>query len=120
MKSRVYLVYGVFVVAACAALAVLLWNRRSAQEAEDARKYPPQQVVRIPTSTPQPHPSLPPGLTPLPPGAGPRLPGAAAGDSRPPMMGGVTQMAVVDLNTAPVSALVTLPGITQEDAKESG
>jgi Helix-hairpin-helix motif len=130
MKARGYLMYAVVVAAVCAAIALVLWQRRGAQEAEDARKYPPQQVVRIPTPSPQSPGTLPPGLTPVPPGSGPRLPGAGPqpggppvpfrtdGASRPPMMGGVTQQAVIDLNIAPVSALVTLPGITAEYAKK--
>ena len=129
MKSRGYLMYAVVVAAVCAAIALLLWQRRGAQDAEDARKYPPQQVVRIPPASPQSPATLPPGMAPLPPGSGPRLPGAPLqggppvpfrtdGASRPPIMGGVTQQAVIDLNIAPVSALVTLPGITAEYAKK--
>jgi helix-hairpin-helix protein len=125
MKGRGFLVYAVFVVAACAAVAVVLTQRRTAQRAEDAAKNPAPQVVRIPTPSQGPQPgtpgTLPPGLAPLPPGAGPQrgpLPFRTDGAGKPPFMGGVTQQAVVDLNSAPVSALVTLPGITPEYAKK--
>ena len=134
MKARGYLMYAVFVAAACGAIALVIWDQRSAREAADANKYPPPQVVRIPTPTTPGGQPLPPGATPpfagpLPPGAGP-LPGGppirgtgpmpfrADSGARPPFMGGVKQEPVVDLNSAPVSALVTLPGITQEYAKK--
>jgi len=121
--------YAALVAVVCAVIGLALWQRRDAQEADDARKYPPQQVVRIPAQSPQTPGGLPPGLAPLPPGSGPQLPGApmrggppipfqAGSASAPPMMGGVTQMAVIDLNIAPVSALVTLPGITTEYAQK--
>jgi len=132
MKSRGYVIYAVFVAAACAALALLLWHRQSDQNAADANKSPTPQVVRVPTS-PNGAAALPPGVGQLPPGAGALPPGAplagppfrGAGPlpfrsdapGRPPFMGGVKQEPVVDLNSAPVSALVTLPGITQEYAK---
>jgi len=128
MKSRGYLVYGVFVIAACAALALLLWQRKSAQQTDDAQKNPPPQVMRLPPGGPQPGPGgpLPPGVPPFAgqPG-GPPIRGGVRGpvpfnadsNARPPFMGGVKQEPVIDLNSAPVSALVTLPGITPEYAK---
>lgn len=135
MKTRGYLSYGIFVVAACAALGVLLWQRQSAKDAEDAQKYPPQQVVHIPPASPSlppgggpagPPPGAQPYPGPLPPGSGPVIRGGgptpipfrADGSGRPPFMGGVKQEPVIDLNAAPVSALVTLPGITEEYAKK--
>jgi len=131
MKGRGYLIYAVVVAAVCAGIALILWQRRDTQQAEDAAKNPPPQVMRIPTSSPgapgalppgAPG-SLPPGLAPLPPGAGPQRGGPMpipfrADGAKPPFMGGVTQQAVVDLNSAPVSMLVTLPGITEEYAKK--
>ena len=70
-------------------------------------------------------PGTPPFSGPLQPGVGPvarggptPVPFRADGAARPPFMGGVTQQAVVDLNSAPVSALVTLPGITAEYARK--
>ena len=126
MKSRGYLVYGVFVVAACAALGLLLWQRQNTERADEAQKNQPPQVVRIPPSgspaLPPPGRSMPPGVPPFagPPGTGPQrgpIPFNADSNARPPFVGGVKTMAVVDLNSAPVSALVTLPGITPEYAK---
>ena len=132
MKGRGYLIYAVVVAAVCAGIALVLWQRRDAQQADDAAKNPPPQVMRIPTPSQQPGPgtlppgapgSLPPGLAPLPPGAGPQRGGPMpipfrADGAKPPFMGGVTQQAVVDLNSAPVSMLVTLPGITEDYAKK--
>jgi hypothetical protein len=131
MKSRGYLFYALFVVIACVAVGAVVWQVRSGRDAEDARKNPEPQVVRIPAPTPSPDGPrlppgggpLPPGLQPLPPGAGPMrgtpgpVPFRADGTARPPFMGGVKQEAVIDLNSAPVSALVTLPGITPDYAK---
>lgn len=131
MKARGYLFYAVFVAAACAALGVLLWQRRDASDAEQARKNPAPQVVQIPAPSTPGAPGLPPGnggqlppgLAPLPPGAGPMrgagpVPFRADASGRPPFMGGVKQEPVIDLNSAPVSALITLPGITPEYAKK--
>jgi len=64
--------------------------------------------------------TLPPLLPPLQPGAvsrPPPIPGRIDTTSRPPFGGGVHTQPVVDLNSAPVSMLVTLPGITTEYAK---
>ena len=108
MKTRGYVMYAVVVAAVCAAIALVWWQRRGAQASEDTRKQPLQQVVNIPTPSPQ---------SPGAPAAG-GPPIRPDGASRQPMMGGVTKQAVVDLNVAPVSALVTLPGITPEYAKK--
>jgi len=132
MKGRGYLIYAVVVAAVCALIALVLWQRRDAQQAQEAANNPAAQVMRIPTPSQQPPGApgslppgapgtLPPGLAPLPPGAQRGGPGPVpfrADGARPPFMGGVTQQAVVDLNSAPVSMLVTLPGITEDYAKK--
>jgi hypothetical protein len=158
MRARGVILYIAGVVAACVATGVVLTQRQKAQEAERARAFPPQQVVRIPPAGALPPGAMPPGAMPpgamppgamppgamppgaMPPGSSPLLPpstlppllppiqpgtvsrpppipGKIDTTSRPPFGGGVHTQAVIDLNSAPVSALVTLPGITQEYAK---
>jgi hypothetical protein len=129
--QRSHLVYGVFVVAAASAVAVLVWQRRPADAGAGSPESP--RIISappaagtpgLPPSGPIPPGSAPPGtLQPgAPPFTGPLQPGvgplARGGTSTPPFTGGVVEQAVVDLNSAPVSALVTLPGITAEYARK--
>jgi Helix-hairpin-helix motif len=136
--SRGTIVYVVGVLAACAVVAAVLTYRRTAREAEAARRYPAPQVVQVPAPTPSPAPAVtaspilpgaavpgvpglrggPPTVLPLGRGGAPGMPPFRSGGvGRPPFSGAVHQEPVVDLNSAPESALITLPGITPEYAK---
>jgi hypothetical protein len=161
MKGKGLVLYTLAVVAVCAVIGAALFQRRKASDAEEARKNPPPQIVRMPAPQPgqlPPGVTLPPGAMPpgamppgaMPPGAmppgvmppggmQPLLPSSAQPPllppmsqnpgalrppqirtdvpARPPFSGGVHTEPVIDLNSAPVSALVKLPGITPEYAK---
>ena len=71
------------------------------------RPATPPPAVAVAPSAPR---ASGPNATPMPPGAG------ASG--LPPSMGSMKMMAVIDLNTASVEELQTLPGITLDYARK--